>query len=206
MKNETYFVTMIPSSYDKNSFWNISRIIIETIDGKKICDDSFNSKSYLLVKNISKVGAIFITYNGNLLRYYLREYWGINYMLWHTPKIVDLMSDFAILYGDLSPRATPLEFEYKYKCISDALKFYHCRPYKIGIKNSRKLASATRKLYDKMSEDMKLFEHKIKVKDGKHLNRYITFPEIGHDRYCFDDFQVPNSFLCYDFELIEKET
>lgn len=158
---EKYFILIQPDDF--YSICSVDRIVIFDEERNEILNDVYNAKNHLLVKKLMVEGALFITYNGDLLSRMLWQFWGYN----EYKNIIDLMEQFAVIYGKYKYWETEDgECLYIWQKLKTALKYYNLLGYKISdckvnIKDPYDALKKTIILYDCMKD----WEEKQILKD-----------------------------------------
>lgn len=146
-----YFLIIQPNNFN-NPLW-VDRIVLFNEEKNLILDGLFSPSSYMEIKKLMCEEAIFITYNGELLYNMLWQFWGFN----EYKKIIDLMEQFAVVYGKYKDWDTEDGSLYIWQKLETALKYYNLRGYKIkdckiDIYDPRDVLEKTIILYECMQD------------------------------------------------------
>lgn len=146
-----YFLIIQPDNFKNPE--KVERIIIFDEDKALIFDCEMTRISYMYVKKLMCENSIFITYNGELLKNMLWQFFGFC----EYKNIIDLMENFAVIYGKYKDWETEEGSLYIWQKLETALNYYKNRGYKIpdckvNIYEPLEVINRTIILYDCMKD------------------------------------------------------
>lgn len=162
--NEIFFLMIQPEDFDYTKDQKITGVYMKDRSKKIILDEKgFTAKSSLELKRLMTQRAIFITYNGELLRQLLFKFYGFA----DYKNIIDLMAIFACIYGQAKGWETEEGSLYIWQKLEVALKYYkrlgiNIKDCKVNIYDIHDMLEKTIILYDAMKEyDEKYYDEGV---------------------------------------------
>lgn len=159
-----YFLIIQPNNF--NNPETVEKIVLFDEEKNLLLDCELTRISYMYIKKLMVENSLFITYNGELLKNMLWQFFGFC----EYKNIIDLMEQFAIIYGKYKDWETEDGSLYIWQKLETALIYYRSRGYKnlikdyrVNIYNPKNVIEKTILLYEAMQD----YEEKQAQKDIK---------------------------------------
>lgn len=153
--NEKYFLLLQPYNFDDD--YDLKTILLIDMRGNTLINCSSNDRDFknckAKIQELIKENALFITYNGYLLKGMLTDHFGVPYK-----RIISLMDKFAFINGEMKGWLSEGN-RYIWKKLDYAINYYVERGYikrpdkPIDIYNADEVLHYTYLLYKAIQQD-----------------------------------------------------